>query len=74
MSAKRVVVGAAVMLVMGAGAVSAQQPSGGAAQTPDSVWVRAITAGRGRMPACGSRLQPAQVRALVTYLKTFHRR
>ena len=36
----------------------------------DSVWVHAITAGKGKMPAFGSRLQPAQVRALVAYLHT----
>lgn len=35
----------------------------------DSVWVRSITAGKGRMPAYGSRLNPAQVRAMVAYLK-----
>jgi len=34
----------------------------------DSVWIHAITAGKGKMPAMGSRLQPAQVRALVAYL------
>jgi mono/diheme cytochrome c family protein len=36
----------------------------------DAVWVRAITAGNGKMPAFGGRLTPAQVRAMVTYLKT----
>ena len=36
----------------------------------DSVWVRAITAGKGKMPAMGSRLQPAQIRSLVAYLRT----
>ena len=39
----------------------------------DSVWVRAVTSGKGRMPAYGTRLQPAQVRALVGYIKTLHR-
>ncbi len=36
----------------------------------DSVWVRAITTGKGKMPAFGSRLQPAQIRSLVAYLRT----
>lgn len=36
----------------------------------DSVWVRAITAGKGKMPAMGGRLQPAQIRAVVAYLRT----
>jgi mono/diheme cytochrome c family protein len=36
----------------------------------DSVWVHAITAGKGKMPAFGARLQPAQVRSLVAYLRT----
>ena len=36
----------------------------------DSVWVHAITAGKGKMPAFGSRLQPAQVRSLVAYLRS----
>jgi mono/diheme cytochrome c family protein len=36
----------------------------------DSVWVRSITSGKGKMPAYGSRLNPAQVRAMVAYLKT----
>lgn len=36
----------------------------------DSVWVRAITAGKGKMPAMGGRLTPAQVRSLVAYLRT----
>ncbi|MGD0484694.1 MAG: cytochrome c [Gemmatimonadales bacterium] len=108
MSVKHVMVGAAVLVVMGAGALSAQQPAA-AAQTPaqlytancavchgatgtpaagmvrsmgampdfatvvapaDSVWVRAITAGKGKMPAMGGRLTPAQVHSLVTYLRT----
>jgi cytochrome c6 len=36
----------------------------------DSVWVRSITSGKGKMPAYGARLTPAQVRAMVAYLKT----
>ncbi len=36
----------------------------------DSVWVHAITAGKGKMPAMGSRLTPAQIRSLVAYLHT----
>ena len=36
----------------------------------DSVWVRAITAGKGKMPAMGGRLTPAQVHSLVAYLRT----
>jgi len=36
----------------------------------DSVWIHAITAGKGKMPAMGGRLQPAQVRALVAYLRS----
>jgi len=36
----------------------------------DSVWISAITAGKGKMPGFGSRLQPAQIRALVTYLRS----
>jgi mono/diheme cytochrome c family protein len=36
----------------------------------DSVWVRSITSGKGKMPAYGSRLNPAQVRAVVAYLKS----
>lgn len=36
----------------------------------DSVWVHAITAGKGKMPAMGGRLTPAQVRSLVAYLHT----
>ena len=36
----------------------------------DSVWNRSITSGKGKMPAYGSRLNPAQVRAMVAYLKT----
>jgi len=36
----------------------------------DSIWVRSITAGKGRMPAYGGRLNPAQVRAMVAYLRT----
>ena len=40
----------------------------------DSVWARSITAGKGRMPAYGSRLNPAQVRAMVAYLKTLKKR
>ena len=36
----------------------------------DSVWVRSITLGKGKMPAYGSRMSPAQVRAMVAYLKT----
>jgi mono/diheme cytochrome c family protein len=36
----------------------------------DSVWVRAITTGKGKMPAMGGRLTPAQVRSLVAYLHT----
>lgn len=36
----------------------------------DSVWVRAITAGKGKMTAMGGRLTPAQVRSLVAYLHT----
>jgi len=40
----------------------------------DSVWVRAITSGKGRMPAYATRLQAPQIRALVTYIKTLHRR
>jgi mono/diheme cytochrome c family protein len=40
------------------------------AASPDSVFVRAITSGKGRMPAYGTRLQPAQVRALVAYVKS----
>lgn len=39
----------------------------------DSVWVRAITSGKGRMPAYGTRLQAAQIRAQVTFIKTLHR-
>jgi mono/diheme cytochrome c family protein len=35
----------------------------------DSVWVRSITSGKGKMPAYGGRLNPAQVRAMVAYLK-----
>lgn len=109
MNAKLVAVGAAVMVVLGVGALSAQQAPGagvqqlyaancaachGATGTPDaamarsmgipdfatmptpadSVWLRAITSGKGRMPAYGTRLQPPQVRQLVTYLKSMHRR
>ena len=37
----------------------------------DSVWVRSITSGKNKMPAYGSRLNPAQVRAMVAYLHTF---
>jgi mono/diheme cytochrome c family protein len=36
----------------------------------DSVWVRAITSGKGKMPAMGGRLTPAQVHAVVTYLRS----
>jgi cytochrome c6 len=36
----------------------------------DSVWVRSITSGKGKMPAYGARLTPAQVRAMVAFLKT----
>jgi mono/diheme cytochrome c family protein len=36
----------------------------------DSVWMRSITSGKGKMPSYGSRFTPAQVRALVAYLKT----
>lgn len=36
----------------------------------DSVWVHAVTAGKGKMPAFGSRLQPAQIRALVAYVRS----
>jgi len=36
----------------------------------DDVWVRSITSGKGKMPAYGGRLNPAQVRAMVAYLKT----
>ena len=36
----------------------------------DSIWVRSITSGKGKMPAYGGRLNPAQVRAMVAYLKT----
>jgi mono/diheme cytochrome c family protein len=39
----------------------------------DSVWVHAITAGKGKMPALGGRLTPAQVRSLVAYLHTLKR-
>ena len=35
----------------------------------DSVWIRSITSGKGGMPAYGNRLNPAQVRAMVTYIK-----
>ncbi len=101
MSVKRVMVGAAVLMVFAASAAQAQTPAQlyatnclmchGATGTPaagmvrsmgampdfatvvapaDSVWVRAITAGKGKMPAMGGRLQPAQVRALVAYLHT----
>jgi len=102
MSAKHVLVGAVVLLVVSASAARAQNPAAaqyasacamchGAAGTPaagmvrslgampdfatvtapaDSVWVHAITAGKGKMPAFGTRMQPAQVRAMVAYLRT----
>jgi mono/diheme cytochrome c family protein len=36
----------------------------------DSVWIRSITSGKGKMPAYGGRLNPAQIRAMVSYVKT----
>jgi mono/diheme cytochrome c family protein len=45
------------------------------AAQPDSVLEAAIAAGKGRnMPAYRSRLSAAQIRALVTYVKTLSRR
>jgi mono/diheme cytochrome c family protein len=104
MNVKHVLVGAVVMLVVGASAAHAQQANPaaqlytancavchGAAGTPaagmvrsmgampdfatvtapaDSVWAHAITAGKGKMPAMGGRLNPAQVRSLVAYLRS----
>lgn len=47
--------------------------AGGVAAQPDSVLQTAIRAGKGKMPAYGTRLSADQIRQLVTYIKSLRR-